>query len=311
MNKYSIGGGGGGVGGVSLLLVLVMVLVSHVSASGSTYSLNPTSFADPTTADFQRRHGEKVASLNSPGKVWKQNDTLMVNFVPGQTTYVDVRSGVYWQRNTYDEAGRSFSFDQVWPRGNGIYVYQRIISEVNPPVFALIDYPPTRQELRSEYNTRWTTTPIFDQQLATVLPIDTFAMSASTGMTVFLNPLDGKAVFDEVIQVQSDNKRYYSYNFYDYSNPSALAAWGYFNSDEVDISDTPAGVQAVFQAVDDGTLSTIVDPLDPNGQYEVLGLQVTTRSSDEMNVKSVSSNVWSMVNKMHGPSLRAVARAQK
>lgn len=240
---------------------LILCVLAFASIAFATQG--QSDWCNINSPSFQQQHAYMISRMNPSGNLWQQNMTVMFNAIPGTTTFEDAYSAVFYQSNTWNPVSCCFEFVQGYPRGPGVYAFNRVQSCVAPPQYLV---PPTSNAppsvVRAQYNVTWMTVPLFDEAAISYLTGINEALSANSGLTVFNGP-DGKTYFDEVVNLRSpivtgnDGLGYYSQNAY-YA-PGQLPYWEYIVSQSTNQYSTDiANCFAQFEA---GTMPYLNDPL--------------------------------------------------
>lgn len=268
---------------VKLFATVLAVLV--LFTAGISANRQPKQWCRSNTAQFANRHAAQIGSMTTdPTNIyWITNVTIMANFVPKQTTYVDVANYIYAQRTIYNAQDCAWYYDQAYERipGSGVVNMVRVKSTILPPS----DNPPN---CPVQYKPAWVTKPLFDQQLVAALNSKSQPFSKDMLFSTWLDAQD-RDIYDEVIKVLIPNvDRYYSNDFYD--DATGLVYWGYILS----LADTqgyfPSYFDDAFAALDAGTLVMQPDLAGfPFGVYDYLvptyvrpGAQAASRSSVDL-----------------------------
>lgn len=240
------------------LFVCIFALVSIAVATPGQ-----SDWCNINSPSFQQQHAYMISRMNPAGNLWQQNMTVMYNAVPRTTTYEDVYSSVFFQSNTWNPSTCCFEFVQGYPRGPGVYAFNRVQSCVAPPQYLV---PPASAAppsvMRAQYNVTWMTVPLFDEAAISYLTGINEAISNNCGLTVFNGP-DGNSYFDEIINLRSpivtgeDGLGYYSQNAYAF--PGALPYWEYIVSTST--SQYSTDIANCFASFNAGTMPYLNDPL--------------------------------------------------
>jgi hypothetical protein len=235
---------------------LLCVIIGLVAAVSATPGQN--SWCDITSSSFQQQHAYMISTLTPGTTLWQQNFTYMYNAAPGITTYEDVANAVFYQSNTWNATSCCFNFIQGYPRGPGVYAFNKVQSCVAPPQYLVPttnNAPPS--VIRAQYNVTWISTPLWDEAAISYLTGINEALSSNSGLTVFNGP-DGNTYFDEIINVRIPGQyRYYSQNAYAYYQK--LPIWEYIES--IAVTDYSSDIANCFSQFRAGTMPLLNDPL--------------------------------------------------